>query len=71
MRVSAQQNFLKPRPLIGEKLALVALSSPKQKAQRETDWDGPAGKVQRQELGEDKEYVAHKMASTGLIRVPI
>ena len=27
--------------------------------------DDPMGKVQRQGLGEDKEYVAHKMASTG------
>ena len=29
------------------------------------DQDDPMGKVQRQGLGEDKEYVAHKMASTG------
>ena len=28
--------------------------------------DDPTGKVQRQGLGEDKEYVAHKMASTGI-----
>ena len=27
--------------------------------------DDPMGKVQRQGLGEDKEYVAHKMASIG------
>ena len=27
--------------------------------------DDPTGEVQRQGLGEDKEYVAHKMVSTG------
>ena len=29
------------------------------------DRDNPTGRVQRQGVGEDKEYVAHKMASTG------
>ena len=29
------------------------------------DQDNPTGKGQRQGLGEGKEYVAHKMASTG------
>ena len=29
------------------------------------DRDDPTGKAQRQGLWEDKEYVAHKMASTG------
>ena len=28
------------------------------------DWDDTTGKVLRQGLGEDKEYVAHKMVST-------
>ena len=32
---------------------------------RNHDWDDSMGKVQRQGLGEDKEYVAHKMASIG------
>ena len=29
------------------------------------DRDNPTGRVRRQGVGEDKEYVAHKMASTG------
>ena len=36
------------------------------------DRDNPTGRVQRQGVGEDKEYMAYKMASIPvLIRVPI
>ena len=59
---SARPNFLKPRPLISEKLALGCplFSKRKQKAQRETT----IGTILRVKF-KDKEYAAHKMASTG------
>ena len=53
-------NILTPRPLISEKVAFgCALRV------GDHDRDNPTGKVQRQGLGEDKEYVVHKMANTG------
>ena len=59
---SAHPNFFKPCPLISEKLALGCplFSKRKQKAQRETMiWTTLRVKFK------DKEYAAHKMASTG------
>ena len=48
-----------------KKSPLDALSSPKQKAQRETTIETILRvKFKRQGLGEDKEYVAHKITST-------
>ena len=64
---SARQSFLKPCPLISEKLVFgcALFSNVKSDiAAGDHDWDNPTGKVQRQGLGEDKEYMAHKMAST-------
>ena len=59
---SARTNFFKPCPLISEKLALGCplFSKRKQKAQRETT----IVRILRVKF-KDKEYAAHKMASTG------
>ena len=58
---SARPNFLKPSPLISEKLALgCALFSKRKKAQRKTT----IGTILSVKF-KDKEYAAHKMASTG------
>ena len=58
---SARTNFFKPRPLISEKLALGCplFSKTKQKAQQETT----IVTILRVKF-KDKEYAAHKMAST-------
>ena len=66
-REMRSKNFLKPCPLISEKLVFgCALFSNVESdiAAEDHDRDDPTGKVQRQGLAEDKVYLAHKMPST-------